>query len=182
MPKQSDAAGVSLTWFPFLSVRRVGCIPALIRRSRAKSYAMSVSDGMGCIRASSMDRNNFENWFFPHFVCQQMGSASLYHFAHMAWGCWYFGLVVRTRGTSGYVVSSLVHHRPCPWLILVILLPLYWGPSKNHNRLGMVGLVGFVVVLLCHQNLSKEGGVSCRLLLFLSLWCWTSWRSLYLWM
>ena len=53
------------------------------------------------------------------FLRQQMGSASLSHYAYMAWGCCHCDLKGKTRGTSGDGGSSLVQYRPCPWLRLV---------------------------------------------------------------
>ena len=52
--------------------------------------------------------------YFQFFLHQQMRSASLSHYAHMAWGCWHCGLKFRTRGTSVDVGSSIFQQCPYP--------------------------------------------------------------------
>ena len=119
---------------------------------------------------------------FSVFLHQQMGSASLSHYIVMAWGCWYCDLKGMTRGNAGYGGSLLVQHCPCIYLRLVWLLPQHCGPSQNHHRLVMVGLMWFGVVQLCHQQLCVQGGSICWLILFLSIWCWTVRQSSQQWM
>ena len=143
----------------------VGPVPGVLRCQVMMVWAgLELLGGMGIIL-----------WIysFPIFLRQQMGSVLLSHYAHMARGCWYCGFKCRTIGTTVCVESSIVHHLPYPRLRLVLLLPLHRGPYQNHHRLGMAGLVKYLVVQLCQQHLSVQGGGSCRMFLLMSLWCWT---------
>ena len=61
MHKLSDAAGVMSDCFFSQSVKRGGWIPAQIGRGRDRSSTMSVSGGVGCIRAFWRDGHNLDN-------------------------------------------------------------------------------------------------------------------------
>ena len=68
----------------------------------------------------------------------------------MYWGFWHCVLKDIKRGSVVHVGSSIVLCRPYPWLLRARELTLPRDPSQNNHRRGMVGLVRFEGVRLCH--------------------------------